>query len=272
MKKLLTSVIGLLVVLGCSQKPISTTDDAAPLNVQKLEYSYDKGKLQVGLSVEFPQEGNEILRRAISEFISEHMGGEYDGDILDGKAMVDFYGKSILDELKSNYEEEKGMVDDEEDINGFYHTYSIEKVYETDKLVTFICNESIYLNGAHGMENCSGVTFRKSDGRRFSKEMMRDLYDEDMHAIIKKGLRDYFSSVGGEEIESDEELKEYILTDDDVDYLPLPNHEPYIVEDGMQFTYQPYEISFYAAGMPEFTVPLNEMKPHLTTTAREMLF
>ena len=66
-------------------------------------------------------------------------------------------------------------------------------------------------------------------------------------------------------------MKEFILTEDDMNYLPLPKHTPYITEEGVVFTYQPYEISFYAAGAPTFTVPLSEMKPFLTQTALKML-
>ena len=51
----------------------------------------------------------------------------------------------------------------------------------------------------------------------------------------------------------------------------MPRHAPYITEKGFVFTYQPYEISFYAAGMPQFTVPVGEMKSFLSQTALNML-
>jgi hypothetical protein len=115
------------------------------------------------------------------------------------------------------------------------------------------------------------MTFRKSDGRRFGTDMMCNLYSDDIHAIIKKGLMEYFSEYSSESVNTDDELKEYILTDDNVDYLPLPRNTPYITEEGFVFTYQPYEISYYAAGMPTFTVPISKMKPLLTQTALKML-
>ena len=81
----------------------------------------------------------------------------------------------------------------------------------------------------------------------------------------------YFGEYSSEPVSTDEDLKEYILTDDDVNYLPMPRHAPYITDKGFVFTYQPYEISFYAAGMPEFTVPVDKMKSFLTKTALSML-
>lgn len=37
-----------------------------------------------------------------------------------------------------------------------------------------------------------------------------------------------------------------------------------ITDDGLMFTYSPYEIASYAAGMPEMTIPFAELKPYLT--------
>lgn len=37
-----------------------------------------------------------------------------------------------------------------------------------------------------------------------------------------------------------------------------------LTDDGLMFTYSPYEIASYAAGMPEFTIPYAELKPYFT--------
>ena len=51
----------------------------------------------------------------------------------------------------------------------------------------------------------------------------------------------------------------------------MPDSQPYITKEGVKFTYQPYEISYYAAGAPTFTVPLVDIEPFLKNTAKEML-
>ena len=70
---------------------------------------------------------------------------------------------------------------------------------------------------------------------------------------------------------SDEALKQELVSfDGDIDDLPLPDFEPYMTEQGVTFIYQPYEISYYAAGKPEFTIPYNVVKPYLTAEAIEL--
>ena len=37
------------------------------------------------------------------------------------------------------------------------------------------------------------------------------------------------------------------------------------------FTYQQYEIASYAAGMPEFTIPFEDLFPYLTPEAKALV-
>ena len=268
MKKLFILVLGCMFTVGCDQKAGYEKNDKE-LVTKELAYAYDQHKVEVNVKIAYPESENDILQEAIREFFSETLGGSYEGDLADGQKMIDFYAEQMKAELIKEYEEQKQYLS-EEDINGYYKTITIEKTYETDKLVTFTIVEEIYTNGAHGMHYGYGQTFRKSDGRRFNVDMMCNLTSDGMHTLIKEGLRQYFTETNEEPV-NDEMLKEYILTDDDINYLPMPEYTPYITEDGIVFSYQPYEISFYAAGMPSFVVSLNDMKPYLTYTARKML-
>lgn len=276
MRKHLISLIGLLAILSCGQKSNSSSDSdeqagtkqAQELEVTSLEYSYDKNKIEVELDIDYPT-GSALIDKAVAEYISEKLGGTYDGDLANGDSLVNYYGDEILAKLKKQLKEDIDNGVEDEYINGYNRKMEIKKDYETDLLVTYSYTEDIYLNGAHGMQYFYGQTFRKSDGRRFDEGMMRELYSEEMYKLRKEGLREYFNESGN--VNTDEELKEYILTDDDVNYLPMPRHTPYVTKKGMTFIYQPYEISFYAAGAPTFTVPLKKMKPFLTHTAKELL-
>lgn len=277
MRKHLISLIGLLAILSCGQKSNSSSDSdeqagtkqAQELEVTPLEYSYDKNKIEVGLDIDYPT-GSALIDKAVAEYISEKLGGTYDGDLANGDSLVNYYGDEILAELKKHLKEDINNGVEDEYINGYYRKMEIKKEYETDLLVTYSYTEDIYLNGAHGMQYFYGQTFRKSDGRRFDEGMMRQLYSEEMYELRKEGLREYFNE-SGDNANTDEELKECIITDDDVNYLPMPKHTPYVTKKGMVFIYQPYEISYYAAGAPSFTIPLKKMKPFLTQTAKELL-
>jgi len=281
MKKILTFILGMMVVASCDLISKSSSDkgeisiadlEDMDFETEEVSYTFEKGKLEVGVKIDYPTDGNPILCNAVREYISETLGGTYDGDLDDGQQLVDYYGDDYKEKLDETYQEDVAANDgSDEHINSYYRHCDISKGYESDHLITFIINEDIYMNGAHGAPSSYGMTFRKSDGRRFSTDMMRNLYSDDLYALIKKGLTKYFSSTGGEDITTDEELKEYILTDDNVNYLPLPKSTPYITEEGVVFIYQPYEISFFAAGMPTFTVPVSKMKPFLTQTALTML-
>ena len=277
MRKHLISLIGLLAILSCGQKSNSSSDSdeqagtkqAQELEVTPLEYSYDKNKIEVGLDIDYPT-GSALIDKAVAEYISEKLGGTYDGDLANGDSLVSYYGDEILAELKKHLKEDINNGVEDEYINGYYRKMEIKKEYETDLLVTYSYTEDIYLNGAHGMQYFYGQTFRKSDGRRFDEGMMRQLYSEEMYNLRKEGLREYFNE-SGDNANTDEELKDCIITDDDVNYLPMPKHTPYVTKKGMVFIYQPYEISYYAAGAPTFTIPLKKMKPFLTQTAKELL-
>lgn len=271
-------IIGCLIATSCIQKSninnnhnenVETASVDSLLITNELTYHYIHDIVQVDLIVDYPYCSNAILQNALCEYINETLGGSYDGSLEDGQQLVDFYGKIFKSELIKKHTEQSQELS-EDNLNGFSKSVVIKKDYETDKLITFTVTEEIYLNGAHGMHYGYGQTFRKTDGRRFNTEMMCNLDTQGIHDIIKEGLRQYFSESYNEPI-NDESLKNCILTDKDIEYLPMPEYSPYITADGILFGYQPYEISFYAAGMPSFIVSFNDIMPYLTQTARLLI-
>ena len=193
MKKVFLLILAGFLFVCCSQKANDEKADAE-MTMKPLTYSYDEGKVNVEIDVNYPEGGNEILRNALCEYINEQLGGSYEGDLEDGQKLIEFYGNLFKTELQKEYEELRTNLD-EENINGLYRKFVIEKDYETDKLVTLSVTEEIYLNGAHGMHYGFGQTFRKSDGRRFNSDMMCNIDSEEWHTLIKEGLRGYFSEM-----------------------------------------------------------------------------
>ena len=137
----------------------------------------------------------------------------------------------------------------------------ITKDYETDKVVTFHYNSYENGGGAHGGAVGSGMTFRKSDGRRIDWDLFTTVK---MQSIIRDGLKEYF------EVKTDDELAG-CLTLNDSFILPMPVTPPLFGKDGIIVTYQQYEIASYAAGMPSFVIPYKKAKEMMNNTGKKLI-
>ena len=282
-------VLLMAVVYGCNQKtqtslPSPSQNDSASVTVDEQEDAQKDGKLtykqveqskndksgEYKIVVDFPTGGNPILVNAIREYISESLGisyagemennmqGSYSGDLGDGQKMIDYYFDLKYKEFKNAHDEMAEHM--QGDTPTFASETEIHYLYETDKFVTYEMKKYEDMGGAHGGTFISGMTFRKSDGRRVDWE----LFTKSMQDVIKKGLKKYF------EINTDEEL-ENSLSLENTYMLPLPATPPVFTKEGVLFTYQQYEIAAYAAGLPSFIVPYDEAKSLMNTTGKNLL-
>ena len=282
-------VLLMAVVYGCNKKtqtslPSPSQNDSASVTVDEQEDAQKDGKLtykqveqskkdksgEYKIVVDFPTSGNPILVNAIREYISESLGisyagemennmqGSYSGDLGDGQKMIDYYFDLKYKEFKNAHDEMAEHM--QGDAPTFASETEIHYLYETDKFVTYEMKKYEDMGGAHGGTFISGMTFRKSDGRRVEW----DLFTKSMQDVIKKGLKKYF------EVNTDEEL-ENSLSLENTYLLPLPATPPVFTKEGVLFTYQQYEIAAYAAGLPSFIVPYNEAKSLMNTTGNNLL-
>lgn len=201
----------------------------------------------VFLTIEYPTEGSDILLQNIREWINESLGGKYNGDLADGQALFNHYWNEFV----------KDKDGDER-----YNHATIKKVYEDSKVVTFTNETYAYVDGAmHGMESTKGVTFRKSDGRKFTADLLDGSYK--YQTEIKNGLRKYF------EINTNDELMERLMLRDNTSgEVPFPSTDPWITADGVVFCYPSYEIACYADGLPTFTIPTSVVKEKSAATTQ----
>lgn len=282
-------VLLMAVVYGCNQKaqtplPSPSQNDSTSVAVNEQEDGQKDGKLtykkveqskndksgEYKIVVDFPTGGNPILVNAIREYISESLGisyagemennmqGSYSGDLGDGQKMIDYYFDLKYKEFKKAHDlMAENMTGD---VPTFASETEIHFLYETDKFVTYEMKKYEDMGGAHGGTFISGMTFRKSDGRRIEW----DLFTKSMQDVIKKGLKKYF------EVNTDEEL-ENSLSLENTYLLPLPATPPVFTKEGVLFTYQQYEIAAYAAGLPSFIVPYDEAKSLMNTTGKNLL-
>ena len=282
-------VLLMAVVYGCNQKtqtslPSPLQNDSASVTVNEQEDAQKDGKLtykqveqskkdksgEYKIVVDFPTSGNPILVNAIREYISESLGisyagemennmqGSYSGDLGDGQKMIDYYFDLKYKEFKNAHDEMAEHM--QGDTPTFASETEIHYLYETDKFVTYEMKKYEDMGGAHGGTFISGMTFRKSDGRRVDWE----LFTKSMQDVIKKGLKKYF------EVHTDEEMEKFLSLENTY-LLPLPATPPVFTKEGVLFTYQQYEIAAYAAGLPSFIVPYDEAKSLMNTTGKNLL-
>lgn len=200
----------------------------------------------------------ERLRLAVGEWMDDQLGGYYPGDATDLRTLVDFYGKSISDTLRNELKELPEGVITEFDMR-------MEKLYENDKVVTYSMLQYYNLGGAHPSTTSLAATFRKSDGRRLTWDILRQRLAYDFNDVLKEHLYNYFN------VKTDDELKEMLMCVDNLYFIPLPKTPPFFTENGVGFIYQQYEIAAYAMGMPNDMIPYERIKPFMTEWAKRLI-
>ena len=276
-----------LTLTSCNKKQAATTSSAdadsttvvAPtekaqndkLTTKKITKSLKNDAGEFDLTIDFPEGGNATLVNAIREYISESLGstygggedeslqGSYSGDLANGEKMATYYFDLKVKEFNGMYNDMK--QDGMPEVPELASSIKITKDYETDKVVTFLYNSYENGGGAHGGAVGSGMTFRKSDGRRIDWDLFTTVK---MQSIIRDGLKEYF------EVKTDDELAG-CLTLNDSFILPMPVTPPLFGKDGIIVTYQQYEIASYAAGMPSFVIPYKKAKEMMNNTGKKLI-
>lgn len=267
MKTTIFSTISLLIILACascgSQAPTGKT-----FATDSVTATANSEGVEVSISAVYPHftgEQPSVLGNAVCEFIDEQLGGTYQGS-LRGDSLLQYYANLKGAALRKDYAELKALGSS---VPALHYGVEIEKIYETSQYVTYLFTQEDYLGGAHGSMQVLGMTFRKSDGRRFGWDMLHDEEGDAFRKIMKEGLMRYFSEQGFR-INNDEDLQGALLIDD-MNSLPHPVSPPYLTSEGIRFIYQQYEVACYAAGMPTFAVPLHKVDPFLSSAAKAMV-
>lgn len=275
-KGIILGALATLVMFSCSGNKATASEQLQTnkavaneqLQTDSVVYNHSDKRMEVRIVFDYPTAGNQYLKNSIAEYISEQLGATYMGPLDNKESLLQHYVASTKKYLNANIEE-LGLDADQM----VSWSADIRKDCETDKYVTYTCGIYQYLGGAHGIGNMSGMTFRKSDGRRFGSEILKQsVYgDRSFNTILKEGMKDYFQEFDGKRM-TDQELQESIVgTDCTVDFLPLPKTAPYLTKEGVMIIYQPYELFSYAAGCVRFVVPFSKIKPYLNAEVIKML-
>ena len=228
-------------------RPMSLADSVTVNNVKGL----------FKIDADFPDSGNFFVINNIREWMSEQLGGTYEGNMEDGAKMLDHYKNVVLTDFKENIIPDMPRIED----MSCYKDVKIKKLYETDRYVSYLYTQEGFAGGAHGCYLMQGQTFRKSDGRRIDYDIFRAELMDELADLVKDNIfTQYF--------ESNTEDMENLLTMENNDFFPLPQSAPIFREDGVEFVYQQYEIACYAAGMPACVISYDLLEPFLTQAGR----
>lgn len=267
-----------LSVLGGSCRPdggkAAAGDDAAAFVTDSISYvdsvSVGRSSVYCSIKLDYPVEGDETLVKNVKKWIGTQLAYSpmihsenpvlqpYD-TITDGNMLVKTVGDKVIGDSKADIAE----IGDEFTA-GYEFYWNIYDAYQTDRYVTYLSVSYAYMGGAHGGSSVAGAVFAKADGRRYGWDMFKSGSKAELTAIVKEGLmKDYFN------VSTEQEFRDCLLVD--ADTLPLPSAAPYFTADGVEFTYQQYEIAPYSAGMPSVSVSFAQAVPLMTPVAAALV-
>jgi len=259
-----------LMLAGCKTKidtqalnSLTSLSQITPADIQtrtvtiadSVELNKIKGKFT--LEVDFPESGNFFVINNVREWMSEQLGGTYEGSVENAAKMFDHYKSAALQDFQQNIIPDMPRVPNVE----CYKGVKITKMYETDRYVSYLYTQEGYSGGAHGWYMMIGQTFRKSDGRRIDYDIFREESKDELAELVMDNIfTQYF--------DSDKEQFDNGLLIENNDYFPLPVNAPVFREDGVEFVYQQYEIAPYAAGLPACVISYDLIEPFLTQAGK----
>lgn len=221
------------------------------------------------ISVMYPT-GNALVDDSVRAWIADRLAYSYEDNSTSAftitpelqsnvSAMVKLACDSILSSSRRDFDSMKGF--------GINYTfdYTIDTVYTAPSYITYCFNSYCYLGGAHGGAMFQPATFSKADGTMLTWDNTIKRDDEQaVIALIKRELANQFFTP-----ESGWTMDEGLLVSPDS--IKLPVTPPLFDDEGLVVTYQQYEISPYAVGMPSCVLPLDSIAGDLTPTARAIV-
>lgn len=221
------------------------------------------------ISVMYPT-GNALVDDSVRAWIADRLAYSYEDNSTSAftitpelqsnvPAMVKLACDSILSSSRRDFDSMKGF--------GINYTfdYTIDTVYTAPSYITYCFNSYCYLGGAHGGTMFQPATFSKADGTMLTWDNTIKRDDEQaVIALIKRELANQFFTP-----ESGWTMDEGLLVSPDS--IKLPVTPPLFDDEGLVVTYQQYEISPYAVGMPSCVLPLDSIAGDLTPTARAII-
>ena len=194
------------------------------------EYSDSSSAYNLKIHMDYPVSGNVGLQKRVRTFIMEALEqdllnggplmGRFNGDPSDGQAVINYYGVKGCTVLKEKHNP---------NTRAFKEETSIKKIAENDYFVSYEVLRLGWYGGVLNVLNY-GASFRKSDGKRL--HVISNPDDPQFKHFLNNQV--FFEK-------KDEVNEEYRNN------LPMPEYAPYLIQSGVRFVYQKYEIAPGAA-------------------------
>ena len=245
------------VVDSVIEEPIMEID----FSTIPVSYGKETDDINTEVVIDFPQTNNEILQESVVSFIvkaltddftwGENSRPTYDGDLTDGRAIVEFF---VNDKVREITEE---RARDSIDSFSWEESISIKMVCETKNLISYQVN----FGGSHGGVGGGilyGATFSKADGH-----IVRVIENPSDSRFIASLIRFVNNNL-------DVDSKE-MLSVDELQTHPYPKKDPFITEKGVRFIYQKYEIGAGALGEVDITIPFSDIADYMSEDALSLI-
>lgn len=188
-------------------------------------------------------------------------GWRYDGDIHNKKRIFKFASDVYFATVKSDY-----GLDEHDYPFSLFSILCLKAYVKNHRFVTFQQYTHDYYGGAHGYYTERLISFDPIHKKEIDyKYMFKDNCMENIIVLLKE---EACKSPNYQEWKPN--IDEFVCVKDEDDkptgLYRLP--QPGLSNDGVVFSFQPYEISCFAAGTFHFTIPYERLRPYLTDKAR----
>lgn len=202
------------------------------------------GDIIIEYDIRIPQIDNADENQALL-LINEHYQKIY-------RDLMEYGYQQAYNFARNDYEDAR----DNPDYQFMPHGYgvSFDVTYKQDHLLSVVLHEYTYTGGAHPSTYRSATVF---DIRTGEIAYLADLLD-----MQEEEAREFVLARIAAQIESDIQNDEMYVFEDYMDYFrqSLSSHDFYLEPGYLVLYYQQYAIAPYAAGFPEFRIPLSEIE------------
>lgn len=269
---LAAGLIALGALAGCNK---TAKNEQTPLELTSVEFSKEDTLMDMELTALLPSgtdDASTAMRDTLLQALHSALKGCFLGENESVHPAKDIEGvKAFAEECHKMISEQR--LEDEKEYGFTIHApyewqFTIDTLVQTSRYITFTARGYQYMGGAHGgVIGRGAITFCKADGKPFTR-WFKDESDPALHQLLLSGIAEYFSQDEDRTVAPDS-LDNYLLVNSAEVQLPAESPRP--TPDGLGFSYQQYEIAPYAAGMPNFILPYDRVKPYLTDEAIELL-
>lgn len=191
-------------------------------------------------------------------------GWQYDGDIHNTKSIFKFASDVYFAMVKGDY-----ILNENDYPFSLFSILCLKAYVKANRFVTFLQYTHDYYGGAHGYYTERLISFDPIHREEIDyKYIFKDNCMEDIIVLLKE---EACKSPNYQEWKPN--IDEFVCVKDEDDkptgLYRLPH--PGLSNEGVVFSFQPYEISCFAAGTFHFTIPYERLKPYLTDKARKCL-